>query len=54
MSNLPDVLLKRCDAPGETRSFAQGRFDPGHDSWVLGDEPHVSLHFHGADAYARK
>ena len=25
---------------------------PGHDSWVLGDEPYVSLHFLGADAYA--
>ena len=27
---------------------------PGHDSWVLGDEPYVSLHFMGADAYAQK
>lgn len=26
---------------------------PGHDSWVVGDEPYVSLHFHGTDAYAR-
>ncbi len=26
---------------------------PGHDSWVVGDEPYVSLHFIGADAYAR-
>ena len=25
---------------------------PGHDSWVVGDEPYVSLHFLGADAYA--
>ena len=24
-----------------------------HDSWVVGDEPYVSLHFLGADAYAR-
>ena len=24
----------------------------GHDSWVLGDEPYVSLHFLGADRYA--
>ena len=23
-----------------------------HDSWVVGDEPYVSLHFLGADAYA--
>ena len=26
---------------------------PGHDSWVIGDEPYVSLHFLGADHYAR-
>lgn len=24
-----------------------------HDSWVIGDEPYVSLHFLGADSYAR-
>ena len=24
----------------------------GHDSWVIGDEPYVSLHFLGADEYA--
>jgi hypothetical protein len=23
-----------------------------HDSWVIGDEPYVSLHFMGADTYA--
>jgi hypothetical protein len=26
---------------------------PGHDSWVIGDEPYVSLHIDGADDYAR-
>lgn len=25
---------------------------PGHDSWVVGDEPYVSLHLMGAGAYA--
>jgi hypothetical protein len=25
---------------------------PGHDSWVVGDGPYVSLHFLGADHYA--
>jgi mannose-6-phosphate isomerase-like protein (cupin superfamily) len=25
---------------------------PRHDSWVVGDEPYVSLHFLGADRYA--
>ena len=115
-----DVVLKRFEAPDETRSFEKGRFEiirvgsmtigratyepgwrwsahvgaklgqamcevehvgmvvsgcataamrdgrviemragdvfyigPGHDSWVVGDEPYVSLHFMGADAYAR-
>ena len=27
---------------------------PGHDSWVVGDEPYVSLHFMGAEDYAHK
>ena len=25
---------------------------PGHDSWVVGEEPYVSLHFMGAEDYA--
>jgi hypothetical protein len=25
----------------------------GHDSWVVGDEPYVSIHLVGADQYAR-
>lgn len=25
---------------------------PGHDSWVLGDQPYVSLHLMGAEKYA--
>jgi uncharacterized cupin superfamily protein len=24
-----------------------------HDSWVIGDEPYVSLHFLGSDQYAK-
>ena len=48
-----------------TAAFSDGRVTelrPGdlfyvppepHDSWVVGDEPYVSLHFLGADAYAR-
>ncbi len=27
---------------------------PGHDSWVVGDEPYVSLHFLGAERYAQE
>lgn len=33
--------------PGDLFAIA-----PGHDSWVVGDEPYVSIHFLGADAYA--
>jgi len=25
---------------------------PDHDSWVVGDEPYVSLHLLGASSYA--
>src|SRR6202040_4258672 len=25
---------------------------PGHDSWVVGDEPYVSIHLMGAETYA--
>ena len=25
-----------------------------HDSWVVGNEPYVSLHFLGADAYVKQ
>jgi quercetin dioxygenase-like cupin family protein len=27
---------------------------PGHDSWVVGEESYVSLHFLGAERYAAK
>ena len=27
---------------------------PGHDSWVVGDEPYVSLHILGVESYAKK
>lgn len=48
-----------------TAAFADGRIyelTPGtlfyippdpHDSWVIGNEPYVSLHFLGAEKYAR-
>ena len=26
---------------------------PGHNSWVVGDEPYVSLHFLGVEHYAQ-
>jgi hypothetical protein len=39
----------------ETMVFWAGDFfyvPPGHDSWVIGDEPYVSLHIHGSEEYA--
>jgi len=27
---------------------------PGHDSWVVGDEPYVSLHLLGGEGYATR
>jgi hypothetical protein len=52
-------------AGAATAAFADGRvlemhagdlfYIPAepHDSWVLGNEPYVSLHFHGAGHYAK-
>jgi hypothetical protein len=40
---------------GEERVMEPGELfhvSPGHDSWVVGDEPYVSLHFLGAGDYA--
>ena len=45
MDDGEEVLLK----PGDL--FA---IPPGHDSWVVGDEPYVSLHLLGADVYAKR
>jgi len=46
----------RMDADGREIDLRAGDLfavAPGHDSWVVGDEPYVSLHFLGADDYAR-
>jgi hypothetical protein len=40
---------------GTERVMGPGDFfhvPPGHDSWVVGDEPYVSLHFMGSEDYA--
>lgn len=44
------------DADGREIELGPGDFfavGPGHDSWVVGQEPYVSLHFQGAGQYAR-
>ena len=40
---------------GSERVMGPGDFfyvPPGHDSWVVGDEPYVSLHIMGSEGYA--
>jgi quercetin dioxygenase-like cupin family protein len=40
---------------GTERVMRAGEFfhiPPGHDSWVVGDEPYVSLHIMGSENYA--
>ena len=40
---------------GTERVMGEGEFfyvPPGHDSWVVGDEPYVSLHILGSEDYA--
>jgi quercetin dioxygenase-like cupin family protein len=40
---------------GTERVMHAGEFfhvPPGHDSWVVGDEPYVSLHIMGSESYA--
>jgi quercetin dioxygenase-like cupin family protein len=39
---------------GTERVMHAGEFfhvPPGHDSWVVGDEPYVSLHIMGSESY---
>lgn len=43
-------------ADGTERVMEPGQLfavPPGHDSWVVGDDEYVSLHFLQVDAYAR-
>jgi hypothetical protein len=63
------VQVRSLDQPDETRSFPNGvvemvtiadtmvgraRFQPGHDAWVVGDEPWVTVDFSQAMAdYAK-
>jgi quercetin dioxygenase-like cupin family protein len=40
---------------GTEKVMSEGEFfyvPPGHDSWVVGDEPYVSLHIMGSEDYA--
>jgi hypothetical protein len=53
------AAVKMDDTPGgaggDERVMGPGDFfyvPPGHDSWVVGDEPYVSLHIMGSEDYA--
>ena len=57
VEHLGIVLSGRAAVAGPDYDEVMGPGDvfavpPGHDSWVVGDEPYVSLHFLGADSYA--
>ena len=60
VAHLGLVLAGRCmvkmDDGTEIELKPGDLFDvaPGHDSWVVGDTPYVSLHFMGAEEYAKK
>ena len=49
-SNILQAKDGRCH---EMRAGDLFYIGPGHDSWVVGDEPYVSLHFLGAEHYAK-
>ena len=66
MINALDIVLKNFDNPDEIRKFDKGKFVlvnlptmtigkvVPHDSWVVGRENYISIHFLGADRYADK
>jgi quercetin dioxygenase-like cupin family protein len=53
------VISGRCKVAmdnGEETEIGPGdlfHIQAGHDSWVVGDQPYVSLHFLGAHSYAK-
>ena len=50
-----DVGEGTCQEDGTEKVMREGEFfyvPPGHDSWVVGDEPYVSLHIMGSEDYA--
>ena len=58
VSGCATAALKQDDGSLDVVEMKPGDFfyvpsDP-HDSWVVGDEPYVSLHFLGAEKYATK
>ena len=58
VSGTATAAMKQEDGSLDVVEMKPGDFfyvpsDP-HDSWVVGDEPYVSLHFLGAEKYAAK
>ena len=52
------IVLRRATAAMDNGAIIEMRpgdvfhIAPGHDSWAVGDEPYISLHFLGAYHYA--
>jgi quercetin dioxygenase-like cupin family protein len=44
MANGDEMEIRRGDA---------SHIPPGHDAWVVGDEPYVAIDFSGAEEYAK-
>jgi hypothetical protein len=51
---MKDVILKRFETPDEVRKFEKGHVPPvSRGNCVVGETSYVSLHFVGAESYAR-
>ena len=48
------LTRKSFDTPDETRPFEDGTMAPGHDAWVVGDEPCVVIDWEGYADYAKR
>jgi len=48
-------MVVRMDDGSETeiRSGQVTAIPPGHDAWIIGDEPYVGIDFQGGDEYAK-
>jgi hypothetical protein len=52
---MASMQKKSFTRPEETRQFDKGRLlPPGHDAWVVGDEPVVVIDISGMVDYAKE
>src|ERR671918_617712 len=58
LANVARLQRRRFTEPDDVRTLPHGRIDvfeipPGHDAWVVGDEPWVSVDFEAMRTYGR-